>query len=144
METTTTNHEYEFKTLIDNAQLLFALRNLEVLEGSPRSVYVSSSAYKEQTDLAIYFEKSTTESTDGLMVNGTALTEDIKLDMSKFRVNSAKNSGNEQYVFIQSEASEGTLKNNAYMFKYVQPLVCYGTFEFMGSLEFTLKTITHA
>ena len=143
-ETSTTTHDYEFKTLVDNAQLLFALRNLEVKENAPRNLFVSSSAYKEQTDIAVYFEKAVTERAENLAVNGTEFTEDVKLDMIRFRVNSAKKSGNEQYLFIQNEESAGNIPNNAYIFKYVQPLICYGSFEFIGSLEFSLISVNKA
>ncbi len=144
LEPETTEHDYDYKCLIDNTQLLFAVRNLGLTNDTAINFDVASATYKEKTNLAVYYVEEQTESTNGLLYNGTPITEDVKLDKLRYKVNSTSNSGKEHFVFIKNSSKSGALPNNAYMFKYVQPLICYGNFEVMGCLEFTLTTINQA
>ncbi len=139
----TVTNKYDFKCLIDNAQLLFALRNFEVLEGNPKGISVVNTNYNEKTLLGVYFNETLAEKFNGTF-NGNPLSEDVKLDKISFRVNDTKNAGKEHFLYIQNNESVGSLPNNAYLYKYVQPLIAYGSFEVMGSLEFTLISIKQA
>ena len=138
----TITNKYDFKCLIDNTQLLFALRNFEVLENEPKGFNVVSASYNEPTLLGIYNNGTFTEKFNGTF-NGNLLSEDVKVNKISYRVNDTKNAGKEQLLFIQN-ASMGSLPNNAYIVKYVQPLIAYESFEVMGSLEFTLTSIAQA
>ncbi len=150
LEAQTTEHEYDYKCLIDNTQLLFAVRNLGLSKDTAISFDVASATYKDKTNLAVYYVEEQTESTKqngsypGLTFNGVKIEEDVKVDKLRYKVNSTSNGGKEHFVFIKSSSTSGVLPNNAYMLKYVQPLICYGNFEVMGSLEFSLVNISQA
>lgn len=136
-----TKNDYDFKCLIDNTQLLFALRNFEVTKDNPRGIDVVSSNYLEHVNLGVYFLENTTENTDNLTFNGQEINEEIKLDKISYKVNSAKNAGQDHFVFLQNSQNNGKLINNSYVYKYVQPLLAFTSYEIMGSLEYTLIEI---
>ena len=142
-ENKTSQIKYDFKCLVDNAQLLFVLRNFEVTANEPKGLNVVSPNYEEYTNLGVYYSETHTEETENLLLNGKEVSEKIKLDKLYYKVNAAKNSGKEHYVYITNQENNGTIPNNAYVYKYVQPLIAYGNFEVMGSLEFLLVSITH-
>jgi hypothetical protein len=126
------------------------VRNLGLSKDAAISFDVASATYKEKTNLAVYYVEEQTESTKqngsypGLTYNGTKIEEDVKVDKLRYKVNSTSNSGKEHFVFIKNSSTSGVLPNNAYRLKYVQPLICYGNFEVMGSLEYTLVDINQA
>jgi len=133
-QTKTESFDYDFGTLIDNTQLLFAIRNLSVTKNTPVSLPVVSTAYKNQTDILVSYIK--TEPVSVKLEGQADIT--VNADKLSFSINSTKNSGKEHFVYIQKDGNYELLQNKAYVVIYVQPLIAYGNFESMGSLEFEL------
>lgn len=124
-------YNYVFGSLIDNNQLLFAIRNISVEDGSPVGLPVVSTSMPKSTSIAVVYKNA-----DVLKFN----SEDVKVTKLAYCLNSTKESGKEHFVFVQNNTDESSLGKKAYVVRYVQPLTAYGSFESMGSLVFDLKT----
>ena len=136
---TSNEYEYEFMTVIDNAQLLFALRNIDVSKESSFSLPTVSYAYGEAKNLRIDNESQTTNPVE-LVVNGTEIKDNMPLNNYAFMINDATKAGIPQYVEIQSAKSDN-LVFNALLHSYVEPLTAYGNMLSMGYLEYTLSNV---
>ena len=131
--------KYSFRSVIDNAELLFALRGITLEEKSTTNISVVSPEYDKSVSLSIAnTAKSEEEFT--ITYNGEEVKETLKYNSYSYLVNSNNVSGSAQYVNIQSE-SAGKIANNALILKYSKPLIAYGSFSKMGALVFTLTDV---
>ena len=137
--TTTSEYEYEFMTLIDNAQLLFALRNIDLTTNSQFLLPTVSYAYGESKNLIIDNESQTTEQVK-IVVNGEEIEDQMPISNLTYMVNDATKAGNPQHVKIQSDKSE-KLAFNSLLYSYVEPLTAYGNMLSMGYLDYTLSNV---
>lgn len=144
-ETLTTNrYDYSFKTVADNAQLLFVIRNVKAEKDKTFVLPTVSPAYGTSTDLAIKnlqeFDEVAT-----LLYNGAKFTGKIKLKELAYYVNSQNNTGSRQLVYIQkSEAKDDdniVIYDRALPVRMVSPLSAYGSFTRLGSLVYILHSI---
>ncbi len=132
-------NDYEYRTLIDNAELLFAVRNLDVeLE---KSVYIPvvSAQYKEDKTLAIKAESASTEPKTTIKVNGTLSEEELQVINYSLSIYGTENAGTRQLFSVQ-KAKGAALENKALLVKYVEPLTAYGLMAPMGVLVYTLTS----
>ena len=135
-EPVVTTANYAFKTAIDNAELLYALRGVALNESSSTVLPVISSAYKTPTDLKVTNESATT---------GEFTINDIKetksYDTLSFVVNNTDASGSKQYVKVQSATANA--QNAPLLLEYAKPLIYSdnGNYASMGWLVFTLSEI---
>ena len=137
-------YNYTFKTLIDNGELLFALRNIDISLDAEASLPTCLPAYGVAQTLSVKCYDKSDMVINSLTVNGTNFT-DATITTSKlaYRNASTTTSGKEQLVFIQSAEIEGTLKNRATVVKYVEPLTSDGVYKSMGCLEYNLTSISY-
>lgn len=142
-------YNYSFKTAIDNTQLLFAIRNLELKENVSKSIPAISTTYGTPQSLLVTNYLSDVQN---LVINendvpGTAT--DYAVNCVTFKLSSAaqsclgganQNTGREQILFIQ-KGKGGLSANKSQIIKYVTPLTAYGSFNVMGSLVYTLTDV---
>lgn len=139
-ETTT---KYTFRSAIDNAELLFAIRGLKIEEKASETVNAIWSAYNSPQTLKIT-NTAVTEKQFTLNYNGENRTETIKYASLIFALNNTNASGASQYASVQTEAA-GNVKNTCLLLEYIKPLITYGgTFMSMGALVFTLESVVTA
>ena len=144
-ETVSKNYEYTVKTVIDNTQLIFALRNINLATESTYVLPVVSSSYGQSTDLLVKNNQEYTINDANISYNGSQYAGPITLKEMIYSINSTNTSGSAQYVYIQKEA----LKNGDAVavpwisapYRIVTPLTAYGSFYRLGSLVFTLGKI---
>ena len=137
------SYEYDFKSVIDNAQLLFVLRNVSFEKTSNYSLPTVSPSYGIPKTLTVSNKEEVTKTLD-VMVNGRQVNESLSVKNLSFYVNDNKNTGTPQYVSIQkSESSNKGIPNKAFMTEYAQSLICYGSFTSMGALIYKLSSIEY-
>lgn len=135
----TSEYEYEFTTLIDNAELLFAFRNIDVANDSSFFLPTVSYAYGEAKNLRIDLDSQTSEPVN-LTYNGTTVTDNISTNNYVFMIGDATKSGIPQYVKIQSDKSDN-LPFSSLLYSYTEPLIEYGNMLNMGYLVYTLSSV---
>lgn len=138
-ELTTSEYEYDFTTVIDNAQLLFALRNIEIDADSTFNLPTVSYAYGEAKDLRIDNESQTSTLAD-ITINGNNVKENIPVNNYSFMVNDSVKAGVPQKVSIQSDKSDN-IAFNSLLYSYTEPLIEYGNMLSMGYLVYTLSSV---
>ncbi|MEG9430374.1 MAG: hypothetical protein VZQ61_05585 [Christensenellaceae bacterium] len=137
-ETTT---KYTFRSAIDNAELLFAIRGLKIEEKASETIQAVSSGYEAPqpikiTNTALAEKQFTLKNYNG----AENVTETIKYSSLSFALDKTNASGTPQYASVQTE-EKGNIKNTCLLLEYVKPLITYGTFMSMGALEFTLNSV---
>ena len=135
-------YAYTFKTAIDNAELLFALRNLKVEKESSATLPVVSASYGEAKSLLIT-HVAQLENALSLSVNGDEVNEKVKVNKLRFNVNENKNTGISQYLTIQESAST-TIPYKALLTEYAHALVCYGANSVTGALIYKLVSVEYS
>lgn len=143
-ELKTARYDYAYKTVIDNAELLFAIRNVKVDVDSTFNLPTVSPAYGEATDLAV---KNLQEYDDdsNFKYNTADFSGKIKVKELAYYVNSQNNTGSRQLVYVQkSEVKNGeetVIPDRALPVKMVSPLSAYGSFSRLGSLVYVLESV---
>lgn len=139
-------YEYSAKTVIDNAQLIFATRNVEIGENGNYIIPTVSAGYGQPTDLMLKNEQEYSRSGVKINYNGVQFDGDATLRELSFSVNSTKTSGSNQYIYlIKSPLQNGeqtVMPWIAAPYMLVSPIISYGSFERLGSLVCTLEKVT--
>lgn len=131
-------YEYTFMSLIDNAELLFTLRNLDLEEEGRTLIPTVSYTYGDAQDLLITNEGNSVELAE---VNG--IKEDISLSQYSFVKSNTTSAGTEHLVYIQRKTEEQKqLAYNSLLYKYVSPLTTYGNIMPIGALVYTLTSVS--
>ena len=126
--TSTENYIYSFKSLIDNNQLLFAIRGLEIAEKSGINIPVVSPTFGAPQSLALSNEAENTITTT---LNGYKDVE-IPVRNIKFNVSNKFNTGASHFVLVQKGSTNDSIPNKALIIEYASPLVAYGSFVNLG------------
>ena len=154
---TTTIYDYSFRTVIDNAQLIFLLRNINFAQNSTITLPTVSYTYGKAKELTVidrganqaYYDNPLhpDNGEDGffLKVNGAPMLNQsetgvqYKIPTKKigFYVNDRMAAGTEQTLLIQTEAY-GDLAMRALPLEYVQPICTNRTFKSLGVMQFNL------
>ncbi len=157
---TSNKYDYSYKTVIDNAQLLFLIRNLDFSRSNTLSLPTVSYQYGEAVNLTIKSRSGSqveylnpahadfdTNSTDVLKYNGALMTAEADQVLYKvpaqrigFLVDSTTAAGVEQTVFVQSKVA-GDLSHTALPLQYVCPLTTLNTYQSLGVLSYKLMEI---
>ena len=141
-KTTSSTIDYSFRSIIDNTQLLFALRNLSLEKEKSTSVLTVAPAYKNATNLLVKNNEEVSQMIK-LNVNGKEVNENLSVKNLSFNVNDSKNTGVAQYVSIQKAKSEN-IPYKSLMIEYAEPLICYGSISTMGALIYRLSSVEYA
>lgn len=134
-ETTHYTEDYTFRTILDNSQLLFVLRNYVIEQGSYPTMPVKNFNYQEPTNL-VFTNHTTLDAPVQVDYNGTNV-ESLKLSEHEFAINSASASGMSQYYFLHDK----TETIPALIYKYVEPVIEYEGMRALGSFEYTLVKV---
>lgn len=129
------SYDYESRTLIDNAQLLFSLRNASIEEEGSLSLPVVSVGYGEYKTLLV---KNTAETQRTVKVNDEEKTITVK--NLTFAISSQNDSGVSQTVVIQKNIAEN---EKAWLVSYSEPLIMQNSAVRLGALDYELKQATY-
>lgn len=131
-------YEYTSKSLIDNASLLFALRNTSISEESSLSLPVVAVNYGESKTLSVRNEKIDTKEYT-FTLNGAEITEKINVKNYSFNISSTYESGLSHKLKIQNTKSEN-LPLRSILLSYSQPVsMAQNPNVNLGYLEFTIS-----
>ena len=133
--------DYSFRKVIDNAQLLFAVRGMTIEAEKSITADVVSYLFNDPQTLS-FSNVRQAEITIPVSYNGAAAKDaTFKYDEIEFRISSLTAAGTAQKVFVQSAAA-GDIPNLKLPIMYIQPLQSMGgNFATYGCLKFTLKEV---
>lgn len=132
---------YTFKTVIDNNELLFAIRNCALVKDKSAILPTISVAYVDYTNIAVKNNEELTLKLKNVSNNGAEITEEeVSASLFSFGKNDMS-SGRSQLVYIQNKASKN-LAMKSLLVKYVTPLTMYtGSYYCMGAMVYTLNSV---
>ena len=138
----TITSEYVSKQAIDNASLLFAIRNITLKEEASYTLPTTSPSYSEPKSLTV---KNVSESTYNLLAisyNGQAL-ENVNLPVKNltFVIGGTKNVGTQQNVVVQKAKSETFPYFNSLLIEYAESLSEITSFSHLGALVYKLNAV---
>ena len=136
-KTSKESHSYSYKIAIDNTQLLFIVRNIELNKGSSFSLPTVAPSYSSPQTLIV---KNENEDTKSYKINGEDKSMPVK-NLSITR-NDTFNKGQAHYVVLQKSQVAG-LPFKSYMLQYAAPLTTYNSFSSMGALVYTIASINN-
>ena len=141
----TKSYDYTFKSLIDNNQLFFAIRNTTLEDEKSTYLPVVAPQYGEKNTLRITREKTTTNTIESIIVNGEEVkNEDVKLAEITYVNSTANKSGSPQKIFVQTEkSSSGKIEARAIVFKHFSPIYEHGNNGIIVTLLYQLKEISY-
>ncbi|MBQ9485303.1 MAG: hypothetical protein IJU83_00530 [Clostridia bacterium] len=131
--------KYDYRSVIDNAQLLFAVRGVSLAEKASAVIPATSLNYDRATSLR-FTNAGTSEKRINVKYNGADISETVKYNALNFRVDSTNTAGTAQYISVQADKTEN-LPHRALPIEYVKGLITYGNFSCMGALVFTLAEV---
>lgn len=131
-------YDYESRTVIDNAELIFALRNVAVAEESTSYLPVVSAAYGEYKTLAVN-NSAQNEQSVTVKINGEQKTETLKVNNLYYSISSKNESGASQKLVVQ--ASGSVIPNLALPVLYAEPLIIQNSYYKLGTLLYTLAEV---
>ncbi len=138
-------YNYEFRKLIDNTQLLFAIRNTNL--DKEKNVYATiptvSASYGASKDISVKLNNQLSENFNlSYTKDNTTIVETgaITYNHVSFIVGTTTNTGAAQYLKIQADKSN-SLPYNALVLEYAETLTSYGTPACLGALVYTLKSV---
>ena len=139
---------YTYKTLVDNAQLLFLVRNMDVLKDTNSYLPTVSYQYDEAKELMFMNLGSNATGAD-FSVDYTLNQNLINCNKSilktiAFKINSQYNSGALQSFSVQEKEAtetEGSLPFKSLLYKYEKPLLEYSSNTSIGTLVHELKKV---
>lgn len=131
------SHEYNIRTVIDNAQLMFAMRNSNV---DTLTLPTLSFAYEQPIDISASYKNEANYTFDSLIYNGENKDNtNMTVKNIEFFINATNNRGSAKYVTIQKEAVKD-IKNNALIVEYAEPLL--SGLSNIGALVYKLNKVT--
>ncbi len=135
----TTTIEYDHKTVVDNTQLLFILRNIDVAQESYYGLPTVSYQYGDAKILAC---KNTNFSSKPYTFNYCGEDKNLELTVRNYSItlSNGLNTGLPQFATVMKEKTNDI--KQVLTLSYVQPLVCYGTMFCMGALEYKLTSFS--
>lgn len=132
-------YDYESKKVIDNAQLLFALRNVTIDEKTPLELPVVSPSYGVDKTLRITNKESSTISRE-ITYNDTTANIEVPVNNFNFIISATENTGAFHYMKYQ-KSEAGHLPNRALLVEYASPLISFGAFGCLGALVYRLDSV---
>ncbi len=139
-----TTNEYEYKTIIDNAQLLFAIRNFPLELESAEAMPVVGCNYGEAVSLAI--NKNSTSNISyqekPLAYGLSNYSGNIETSLYHFYRNKTNETGVKQNVYIQNNVENSDIAYKSLLLRYVEPLTSvYGNVLSLGALVYNLRSV---
>lgn len=133
------SNEYTARHAIDNVQLLFALRNINISKGSSASLPVCTYMYNEPQSLIIINESQPSINSK-IKYNGVDKDVEIPVNSLEISLTGTTNGGPTKYVSIQNKEADGIL-NNALPVEYAEPVFESASFQMIGALVYKLSDV---
>ena len=131
------SHEYDLQAIVDNNQLMFAIRNSNL--GSVKLPTVSFS-YDAPVDITAQNRNQANYTIENLIYNGENKDNtNMPINNVEFYINATNNRGSSKYMSIQREAVNG-ISNNALIVEYAEPLL--SGLSNIGALVYKLNKVT--
>ena len=141
------SYDYSLSTVVDNNQLLFALRNFEVDGSALGYLPTVSPAYGESKYLTIENESEYTLENISIKFNDHTITGNMPVKRYSYKLSDTTTTGFKQYLTIQREPVEGQSSPFEYrslLTEYASPLISYGSISVMGALVYTLSSVQYS
>ena len=146
------SYEYEFRHILDNAQLIFANRSLNLAKNQSTLIPVVSYMYSNPTKLEVL---NTADSTFNIESSLNYTTPTVNKDYDENLSMPAKNirislyntsyTGLPKYITVQSDSADnGTISNNGLVLEYAEAVLgtYYTTYNCLGALVYTLNNVS--
>ncbi len=143
--------EYDFRTVIDNNQLLFIARNIKTDINDDQVIdykYIPtvSLQYKDAMELLVHNtqEKTYAHNLDYTLNSNNTVNGLQNIIVKHFEISlyNGNNVGSTQYVGIQKKTDGSAIPYSSLLCYYVKPLITYGNIACMGALEYKLDSVT--
>ncbi len=143
--TTEKTFNYSYKSAIDNTQLLFAARNIEVDEKNSYRLPTISPSYGEPKTLLFSCNEnpnSTYRNTIKFTSPKKTLDKEMEIPVRtvKFLIDSNRDTGAYHYVNIQTKKTDD-IPHRALMTEYAAPIISYGAFQTLGAMVYKLTEV---
>ena len=134
--------EYTARQVIDNNQLLFAIRSLNIASGNSQTLPTTNYTYGDKKDLSVS-NKNDGTTTLNFNYNGTPITDlAMPVKNMSFVIGGTDNVGSQKYITVQKEKVDGSaVENTALPIKYVEGIVESSSYNTIGVLEYTLTDV---
>jgi hypothetical protein len=137
-----TTHDYSVKQAIDNTQLMFAIRNVDVAVEKNTTIPTISPTYGKAKDISVSNKQETTLDVTMAVNGGETKKYAVPVKNMTFVIGGTDNVGTQQFVAIQKNSAENKdLPNKALLVQYAEPIVELGNCLHMGALVYNLKSV---
>ena len=134
------SHDYTIRNVVDNVQLMFAIRNSNISDSDSIVLPTTSFAYDSPISIYASHKNDTDNTISELIYNGETLQNvNIPVKNIEFSINSTTDKGSPKYLSIQKAEVNG-IKNNALIVEYAEPLL--SGLSNAGALVYKLKQVT--
>lgn len=146
IEKSRNEYSYEFGKTVDNASLLFVLRNAELSESDSVVLSVVTPSYGSAQSVSAKYV-STTATNLSLDYKGSHKSGESSVKVLSFGLyggqscSSSYFTGTRQLAYIQTAADSVIPSEKSLVTRYVEPLTTYGTYASLGALVYNLKSV---
>ncbi len=135
------SNEYEKRKAIDNVQLLFIARNLNLKKGKSETIPTITYMYEEAKDILIKNHSESSTALGELNYNGTIKTDvNIPVKNMLLAIDGAEHVGSTKYVSLQKDVV-GDIENYALPIEYAESIIENHSFNTIGALVYKLKSV---
>ena len=146
------SHEYEFRQVLDNVQLIFATRNLDISKGKSIVLPVVSYMYSSPSQLQLLNSANSTKNIDKQSFNYSVPTYNnfyaestLSIPVKNIRITLTNTDyiGLPKYVVVQNgTADEEKINNNALIVEYAEAIVASASYNCLGALVYRLNDVS--
>ncbi len=131
------SQQYQIRTIIDNAQLLFAIRSSNI---DDTIIPTTSFTYDQPVKMMASYKNDVNYTFEKLTYNGENKDNtNIPVENLEFSINSTNNRGSSKYLSIQKESANG-VNDNALIVEYAEPIL--SGISNIGALVYKLNKVT--
>ena len=134
--------EYVSKQVIDNASLLFAIRNVSLKTEASYTLPTVSPSYNEPKSLTVKNASESTHNIQSITFNGVTYEKvDLPVKNLTFVISGTKNVGTQQNVIIQKSKTDKFPYYNSLLIEYAESLSEISSFSHLGALVYKLNAV---
>lgn len=142
-------YEYNFREVLDNVQLIFATRNLDIDKGNSTTIPIVSYTYSKSSQLEIRNLSNSTLNIDTLNYTNPTFTNlyaqntlSIPVKNISISLSNTDYMGLSKYVVVQKDsADKGKIKNNGLILEYAEAITASSSYNCFGALVYRLKDV---
>ena len=142
--------EYEFRSIVDNVQLLFAIRNLSVSKGSSSILPTVTYMYSNPSSLQISNSSHSTYNVETALnyarpsYTNIYAEDTLSIPVKNMRImlTNTDYSGLPKYVTVQNDSADNTnVKNNNLIVEYAEAVISNSSYHCLGALVYRLNGV---